>query len=104
MSVWVLALLHCWLCGVISQPCGLTVGIFGREGLGEYYPSGSYIIRGNGVNGKVIFKFVIGKGLKRTTEIGGLVRPEIIKPFYKWNMAHWADDIRVPNYPLQLLS
>jgi len=77
---------------------------FWKGGLREYYPSGSYLIRGNGVNGKVIFKYGIGEGFKRTTEIGSMVRPEIIKPFYKWDMAHWADDIRVPNYPLQLLS
>ena len=28
---------------------------------------------------------------------------EDIKPFFKWNMSHWSDDIRVPQYPLNLL-
>lgn len=36
-------------------------------------------------------------------EMGKIERREKIPPFLRWNIIHWTDDIRKPNYPLRLL-
>ena len=78
---------------------------FWKGGSRTTYYSQAYVIReGEISNNKVIYKSSAKEEdycLYR--EMGKIEHTEIIKPFYKWNMAHWADDIRVPNYPLQLL-
>ena len=36
-------------------------------------------------------------------EMGKIEHYEDIPRFFKWNMSHWSDDIRTPQYPLSLL-
>ncbi len=88
----------------ISAMC-YNIKHFRKGGLKLTFPSGAYQIMGDGGNGEVIFKYIPpnSEGFKSYATIGMTMRPSKIKPFLKWNMAHWADDIRTPNYPLELL-
>lgn len=68
------------------------------------YRSGAYIIKSGNLDGKILFQSSKNnEDYKVYREMGMIETYEDIPKFYKWNMAHWADDIRVPNYPLQLL-
>ena len=102
LAASIVTLIALW--GNISAMC-YNIKHFRKGGLRETYPSGAYYIRANDINGKVIFKFSPpnSEGFKRSTMVGMTPYPEPIKPFWKWNMAHWADDIRTPNYPLELI-
>lgn len=40
----------------------------------------------------------------RKREMGMIEHYEDIPRFLKWNKSHWSDDIRVPQYPINLLS
>lgn len=77
---------------------------FWKGGCRITYYSGAYVIKGGGINGKTIYKSSVNeKDYFCYAEVGRMLCPEPIKPFWKWNKAHWVDDIREPKYPLQLL-
>ena len=68
------------------------------------YQSGAYKIISGDLNGKLLYKssnnpedYVVYR------EMGKIEHYEEIPPFFKWNVRHWVDDIRTPQYPLRLL-
>ena len=77
---------------------------FWNGGYRVTYNSKAYIIKKGNINGNIIYKSSSNQeDYYQYTEMGRSLNYEKIKPFRKWNMFHWTDDIRVPNYPLQLL-
>ena len=67
--------------------------------------SNAYIIKSGDLDGKVIYQSSKSKeDYVMYREKGMIEHYEKIPKFIKWNMAHWADDIRAAQYPLNLLS
>lgn len=77
---------------------------FRQGGYRITFDSGAYIIKSGDMNGDIIYNSSKKESdYKQYAEKGRELKIEFIEPFLKWNKAHWVDDIRVPNYPLQLL-
>lgn len=77
---------------------------FWKGGLRITFHSGVYLIKGNGGNGKIIFQSSSNdEDFICYAENGKRMHLSSIKPFRKWKLAYWSDDIRVPNYPLHWL-
>lgn len=77
---------------------------FRKGGFRITHLSGAYIIKSGDLDGKVIYKSSDNPNdyiLYR--EKGKIEQYEKIAPFLKWNVKHWVDDIRTPQYPLRLL-
>ena len=76
---------------------------FKKGGVRKVYHSGEYLIYSGFMqkllyqssNRKDDFTCYRGEGMEE--------RYEEIKPFKEWTMARKFDDIRIPNYPIQLL-
>jgi len=67
--------------------------------------SNAYIIKSGDLDGKVIYQSSKSKeDYVMYREKGKIEVYEDIPRFFKWNKSHWSDDIRVPQYPLNLLS
>ncbi len=78
---------------------------FRKGGIRITYMSNAYIIKSGDLNGKVIYESSKNKeDYIVYREMGKIEHYEDIPKFFKWNMSHWSDDIRVPQYPLNLLS
>ena len=79
---------------------------FRKGGQRITFPSNEYqIMSGDLDNQKLVYQSTYNKeAYIRKREMGMIEHYEDIKPFFKWNMVHWSDDIRVPHYPLTLLS
>lgn len=77
---------------------------FRMGGIRITYISGEYIIKSGNLDGKLLYKssdnpedYIVYR------EMGKIEHYEDIAPFLKWNVKHWVDDIRIPQYPLRLL-
>ncbi len=79
---------------------------FRKGGQRVTFPSNEYqIFSGELDKQKLIYLSTPNKeAYIRKREMGMIEHYEDIPKFFKWNMSHWADDIRVPQYPLSLLS
>ena len=78
---------------------------FRKGGIRITYMSNAYIIKSGDLDGKVIYQSSKSKeDYVMYREKGKIEVYEDIPRFFKWNMSHWSDDIRVPQYPLNLLS
>lgn len=78
---------------------------FRKGGIRMTYASGAYMLKSGSLDGKIIYKssddqkdFIIYGDAAMSYQI------EEIIPFSKWSVKHWADDIRLPQYPLRLLA
>lgn len=102
LAASIVTLIALW--GNIAAIC-YNIKHFRKGGLRVVFPSGAYQIKDNGGKGKTLFEYCPpnSEGFKCYATIGKTMHLETIKPFWKWNMTHWIDDIRVPNYPLELL-
>ena len=77
---------------------------FRKGGIRITYISNAYIIKSGDLNGKVIYQSSKNKeDYIVYREMGKIEHYEDIPRFFKWNMSHWSDDIRTPQYPLSLL-
>ena len=77
---------------------------FRKGGWRTTYQSGAYSISVGSLGDKVIYRssnrkedYICYRGEGMFEHI------EDIKPFKDWERSHWIDDIRVPNYPINLL-
>lgn len=78
---------------------------FRRGGVRITYFSGSYVIKSGDLNGKVLYKSSDNpRDYDVYREMGKIEHYEDIPPFFKWNVKHWVDDIRTPQYSLRLLK
>lgn len=78
---------------------------FRKGGIRITYMSNAYIIKSGNLDGKVIYQSSKSKeDYVMYREKGMIEHYEEIPKFIKWNMSHCSDDIRVPQYPLSLLS
>lgn len=77
---------------------------FRKGGIRITYMSNAYIIKSGDLNGNVIYQSSKNKeDYIVYREMGKIEHYEDIPRFFKWNMSHWSDDIRTPQYPLSLL-
>lgn len=88
-----------------------NIKVYWKGGLRTIYFSGAYridrIIRTEGA--KLILEEVYHSSPNKNdyieyTDMTRRTRLEKIPPIRKWNLAHWKDDIRIPGYPIQLLT
>ena len=79
---------------------------FRKGGQRVTFPSNEYqIFSGELDKQKLLYQSTPNKeAYVRKREMGKIEHYEDIPRFFKWNMSHWSDDIRVPQYPLNLLS
>lgn len=78
---------------------------FRKGGIRITYFSSAYIIKSGDLDGKVIYKSSDNpKDYIVYREMDKIEHYEKIAPFLKWNVKHWIDDIRTPQYPLGLLK
>ena len=79
---------------------------FRKGGQRVTFPSNEYqIFSGELDKQKLIYQSTPNKeAYVRKREMGKIEHYEDIPRFFKWNMSHWSDDIRTPQYPLSLLS
>ena len=78
---------------------------FRKGGIRITYISGAYIIKSGDLDGKLLYKSSDNsEDYKVCREMGKIEHYEDIAPFCKWNVKHWVDDIRTPQYPLRLLK
>lgn len=78
---------------------------FRKGGVRITFQSEAYIIKKGGLDGAVIYKSSDRKDdYKMYRSMDKLEHYERIPPLREWNLAHIADDIRMPLYPLNILN
>lgn len=102
LAASIVTLIALW--GNISAMC-YNIKHFRKGGYRVTFHSGAYQIKEKDENGKIIFSYSPpnSEGFKSYATLGMNMHLEKNKPFWKWSKSHWVDDIRTPNYPLELL-